>query len=758
MSGELLGKRKRKGIDVQKNSTEEADAGAEVFMSFEELLARSPGRLSLLCPVCEKIFEGDVVVSDSLSENNLVPHHHNANSLKDSVKAGCYICTTTATRFASDSPELFEQDPPCKTSYSLQISSKEHVCLFIHLNAGSDNLRSAMFFSLCPIWGRFNDLHGSPTLVATKYRLTQNTSSAACWDLVLQWLRNCTENHHENCVNPNPEYLPKRVIDVGGAEEAELYLCTDVSRGGNKARYMTLSHCWGSAKIPTLISTNIHEMQCGFKLSSLPRTFREAILITRRLGIRYLWVDSLCILQDSELDWQEEAATMKDVYGNSYCNIAAAGARNSNEGLFIEREELSLQLCHVRLTWNSENLPPNPQRIKQKMHYTLQEAHTEVDLDEEPLNKRAWFFQERLLAPRVLYFASEQIFWECERLLACETRPEGRESTKKRNFREIQHVYDKQKPSSEVVLLKEDSSKGNPPITNRLLIKDKRLSSQKTAGKAHSLGESWCSQWLKLVNDYSKCDMTRGSDKLVALSGIAKIFKDTYEQEYLAGLWREDLVYELLWRLENSFQMITRPVSRRPETYRAPSWSWASTDGEIYWRCNRNQGISLVEIVDVYTLPVTTDETGQVAGGRLTIVGDLVKCKVRLEYGGCQIYLSLEESKFQEWVKELGVPLVWKPHFEADTLCFEDVKEDFSQTFSEYYLLPVYRSTDDHRAIEGLILKRTSDAGYYVRRGVFHSQKRAYGVDLVYEASKRPDLFSSPDCYADSEKRILHIL
>ena len=754
MLRKLFGKRKRKGIGTPRNSTEEVDA-AEVPMSFEELLATSPGRRPLLCPVCEKIFEGELEVSVL---GVLVPRHHDLNSLKDSVKAGCYICNTIVTKLARSYPQPFKGDPPFTTSYYVGNNSTSVVSLGISLllDAGAFGASAWLHlqFHLQPSKGKFNDSYRSPTLVASNYKLAQNTSSAACWDLVLQWLRNCTENHHEHCVNPNPEYLPKRVIDVGAAEEDELYLCTDVSRGGNKARYMTLSHRWGSAKIPTLSSANMSEMQRGFKLSSLPRTFREAIIITRRLGIRYLWIDSLCILQDSELDWQEEAATMKDVYGNSYCNIAAAGARNSDEGLFVDRDALSLQPCPVALTWKGET----------RMNYGLAEAHLQNDLETEPLNKRAWFYQERLLAPRVLYFASEQIYWECMELFACEIFPEGMDSSKKENFREIRQVYDKQKLSSEVSLSNEDPSNGNL-FKIKSSIRDGSegsFISQNTSDKPYMRAQ-WCYRWECVVKDYSWCDMTRESDKLVALSGIAKFFKDKYEQKYLAGLWREDLVLELLWTVRYPSQISTRPSSRRPETYRAPSWSWASIDGKIFWHDERkNEEIPLIRIVDVYTLPVTTDETGQVTGGRLTVVGDLVKCQIRAKDGRCVIYLSLEESKFQVWVKALGVPLTWKTLFKQEIFCYEDVTQDFSQTFSEYCLLPVLRFTRGiARARRGLILKRTSDAGHYVRRGLFYSDDcvvRTYGMDLVYEASKRQDLFSSPDFYADPEQRILHIL
>lgn len=141
-------------------------------------------------------------------------------------------------------------------------------------------------------------------------------------------------------------FLPSRLVKItainGTINSACLFLRDELP---TKTRYLTLSYCWGSQRIASLESAMFKEYRTNIPLSSLSKTFKEAFQVTVWLGYQYIWIDSLCIQQDSKSDWETEAATMGMVYGISTCTIAATGARNGDAGLFFDRSSISLMKC-----------------------------------------------------------------------------------------------------------------------------------------------------------------------------------------------------------------------------------------------------------------------------------------------------------------------------------------------------------------------------------------------------------------------------
>ena len=138
--------------------------------------------------------------------------------------------------------------------------------------------------------------------------------------------------------------------------------------------------------------------------------------MTRNLHLRYLWIDSLCILQDNEQDWNREWSRMQTVYTNSICNIAATGAVDSSDGCFFTRDPSTILPCTQVGAWDGLPL----------QRYLITDVFTwEANVSNAPLLKRAWIVQERILAPRILHFGTHQIFWECNELAACESLPNG---------------------------------------------------------------------------------------------------------------------------------------------------------------------------------------------------------------------------------------------------------------------------------------------------------------------------------------------
>jgi Heterokaryon incompatibility protein (HET) len=153
-------------------------------------------------------------------------------------------------------------------------------------------------------------------------------------DLGVAWIRECSEKHPD-CKHEDETLLPSRIIDVGTSDGQEipcLRLCSE-----ERGHYVTLSHCWGPSNPTRTTAACFQDYLQGIPLANLPKTYRDAIAVTRRLGIRYLWIDSLCIIQDSSEDWEKECIKMPQIYQNSTVIIAGPAASGCESG-FLDRQ------------------------------------------------------------------------------------------------------------------------------------------------------------------------------------------------------------------------------------------------------------------------------------------------------------------------------------------------------------------------------------------------------------------------------------
>lgn len=239
-------------------------------------------------------------------------------------------------------------------------------------------------------------------------------------NLAAYWTKQCVETHALCNKQPTGTFqrvLPKRLIDLGSAIETEPRLCHADTLDPN-VQYMTLSHCWGGgANQLKLVKTKASAFLQAIKRSQLPKTFLDAMFITRRLGIRYLWIDSLCIVQDDESDWAAESVKMGDIYQNTYCNIAAAKGDNASAGCFTKRDPLSVTAIRASSP-GSQGLPGMP-------YYCYGLSQQGELMRETSLSRRGWVLQENILSPRKIYFTRKQIFWGCKEMRASETFPGG---------------------------------------------------------------------------------------------------------------------------------------------------------------------------------------------------------------------------------------------------------------------------------------------------------------------------------------------
>lgn len=249
-----------------------------------------------------------------------------------------------------------------------------------------------------------------------------NTGSEAAFRLASTWLGECLGTH-EICLasrTADPP-LPHRVLDVGSIDsQAEPYLLETSS--GQVGKYLTLSHCWGGGTPVKTTSKNIQDHRVEVKLAELPRTFRDAVHVARKFSCRYLWIDSLCIIQDDRKDWEVEAVLMQQYYKNSLLTIAAADGSNSEAGLFRDRNGLRNRPCELQFT-DINGSPRQLYAYTNSMSFELERSSLSDSYKPSPLYNRAWVFQEQALSSRTLTYARDRISWRCQEMLFDERAP-----------------------------------------------------------------------------------------------------------------------------------------------------------------------------------------------------------------------------------------------------------------------------------------------------------------------------------------------
>lgn len=395
-------------------------------------------------------------------------------------------------------------------------------------------------------------------------------------------------------------YRPTRLLKLNGTSSFRL---VQGSECPSTIRYAALSYCWGSKPVDSLLrllQSTLGDLSQNHPVGGLPKTFRDAIHVAQRLGVHYLWIDRLCIFQDSAKDWHKEAFTMQDVHRNAYIGIAALSAKDDEGGCFFERDpdKVAPALIQLKTTRSGENKTFRPELEK---YWSWKLAY-----QGEPLCQRSWVVQERLLATRTLYFGSKQVFWECHRKKSCEVHPEG--------------IYNVMRLERS-----EDDHLRGPQSSH--LWKD-LLDTEPRAGLSEPY-EQLFFDWQVVVQYYAIRQLTVASDKLVALSGLANDMKASLERmkpgphQYLAGLWGEKLLSSLSWKMD-------RPA-KRALIYRAPSWSWACLDaGDLSIPRYGDDAVYLATLVSANMSYRGQEETGEITSGILILDGSCVWAKVQL--------------------------------------------------------------------------------------------------------------------------------
>ncbi|KAI1307719.1 heterokaryon incompatibility protein-domain-containing protein [Xylaria venustula] len=384
----------------------------------------------------------------------------------------------------------------------------------------------------------FKDQSNEPSHPAFRHarHVPRKLSSISATKALLSWLQQCIETH-TGC-KTSVRKLPSRIIDISGDVPKLVEFEPHEVRYAN---YATISHCWGKGKVERPTSTTkktLRLRKSGIPVQELTPLFRDAIELCKKVDCDYIWIDSLCIVQDDESDWRSKSQDMAAIYSNAYFNIAATSSPNGAHRLFRERWSHGDSWSRTRHDMKTYKLDASsatidPVYLRQahsRDHYFIQGDSLNGRETQAPLLGRAWVLQEMLLSRRIIHFCSSELIWECDTLHDCECG----------SF---------------------DLNGLNPPNYKQQLT---RILNRECSDK------NIYDFWLHTCSRYSQLSLTITSDRLVALAGLARAIKTVTKSMYFWGAWNEDLPRSLLWTTQHD------PEHRASMIENVPTWSWMS--------------------------------------------------------------------------------------------------------------------------------------------------------------------------------------
>ncbi|KAI0847751.1 HET-domain-containing protein [Daldinia vernicosa] len=367
-------------------------------------------------------------------------------------------------------------------------------------------------------------------------------------------------NSHGECrrISEDVSFTPSRLINVSISELGGDVVLEDDTSISPGSEYVALSYCWGGYD-PDCMTTadSLEENMRRIPWSKLPETFKDAVRFTRSLGINYLWIDSICIVQHDKRDWHRQAGLMWDIYKHSHVTLVALYGSSSKSGL--RSTSMENEVTKVVEFSLDQHRWPLYARLPHYLEFSLDPDSSKEIEKRSPLLSRAWAYQERMVSPKVLYFTESEIIFQCYSHTNCECgifRNRGLTVGKPSSIFWDDHRF-------------KNGSQGTPVTTE----------------ENQGVWEWVAGTWRRyIVKEYSGLLVTKPEDRLAALGAMAKQFQKLRPNEtYLVGLWSGSLIEDLSWKCSDLPLKENRrgwkDTLKRP--YSLPTWSWASLQSGV---------------------------------------------------------------------------------------------------------------------------------------------------------------------------------
>lgn len=663
----------------------------------------------MLCDVCSSMFSNRKVGG---------PHHRDVVGFQRAAEGHCQICVAAYVTFSklpveSATAETFTyefEDDTCEGVDTSEWGPSFMLCIRRgERQYGWHHLKSSHEVIICPeeegkqsYLPQFNTPKGMES--GHDYATSGSSYGTSTRDglpVALRWLTQCQNKHVKCGSKAESGWKPKRLLQ----RVAGVVRVIDTESESTEGPYAALSHCWGTrGDFIVLQADNISALTQGILESSLPQNFRDALDITDALQIRYLWIDSLCILQageGSQEDWLLHSSSMTSVYANCIVNIATHNASTPTDSAFTKPQKQRYIRSEPTIMWHGFSSVPHPHLIYDD---TL-DGHGALLASQ--LSSRAWVYQERVLAPRIVHMGHHQILWECSEVpLASECFPSGIPDT----FWNSNHrLFTIQAPDQPCRRGIDGQSIDLPDLMD---------------------------QWCMIVNEYSCCSLTFPfKDKFVALAGVAKKYQEAVGDEYVAGFFRSSILWHLLW--------IKDPrdpnAKRYTGPYRAPTWSWLSIDGRIY--ATGDGSPLLVSVSDLQVkLADIKNPWGPILAASIELHGLLLPMTARTSISG-------EDRIFQITLGRLTIDLPrWAINLDeevdfSDQRWGSDSRSGLpSLQIASLFALPIThngKAMDEDSEAGGLILEHTADNIMFQRVGTFADMTCRRSTLQEHDAERR---------------------
>ncbi|KAH6625466.1 heterokaryon incompatibility protein-domain-containing protein, partial [Boeremia exigua] len=530
------------------------------------------------CPICDNLQSSYEPTGTSHEVRRDIIHKRSYGQFRLSSKQGCSMCG-----FIQDAIQHFDPDSKDASLALLRIAHTG-ACV-ISMSNSSSTLQVYTPRGYPPAW---------PGVVRGDL-LSSSAGSQEAFEFAQRCLQKC-DTYHPEC-KASTTQLPTRLIEI--YQDQTSYVRLVEAKRGHSGSYVALSYCWGVGDNVKTTLTNYSQMLSAIPVATLPQTLQDSISITRQLQQRYIWIDAICIIQDSASDWEAESVTMATVYRNAYLTIAAGTAEAATEGFMTHQYPAADFPAPFQIPWCNKD---GVQSVLAARIIPGYEMHGD-GVEGIPLETRGWCLQEQLLSTRILTYREEELYWTCLASSLCECSLRDHMASQ-----QIRTAGDSRIPYASLFQITKE--------------------------------EAW-DKWRYVVEDFMLRSLTNESDRLPAIAGVATVIQAITGSGYLAGLWTDNLLPGLMWE---SARLGCSTLSAEPcasRQYIAPSFSWASSSNIAqYGKAvdssleNRNTTwIFKCKLLDSGCILRGSHSLGQVESAFIRLTGPLLRATLRKEKG-----------------------------------------------------------------------------------------------------------------------------